>query len=170
MASYIGNNMNSFYLDQSNYWHMSDRKNKFINLLSIVIIALFLASCTNKDKNSDKKTLQDAKTKYLMETITKNGNDEIISLLSIKYDLDTGLTREIIDDFVQEDSLKNYLSLSDTENIEEFENLKSKIDNRPSVEDRVRKISLENNLGQSKIASLLIDYKIWYEAQNNETY
>jgi hypothetical protein len=64
---------------------------------------------------------------------------------------------------------KIFLSLSETKTVEEFERLKTKF-NRPSVEERIRKISVENNIEQSKIASLLIDYKIWYEAQHDETY
>lgn len=138
---------------------------KIISLLFIVILALSSASCTGDDK----KKLEDAKFKYLTEIILKNGSDEFISLLSIKYDLNTELTRKIINEFIREDSLENFLSLSSTKTVEEFERLKTKF-NRPSVEERIRKISVENNVEQSKIASLLIDYKIWYEAQHDETY
>ena len=127
---------------------------KIISLLFIVILALSSASCTGKDESGDKKKLEDAKFKYLTEIIVKNGSDEFISLLSIKYDLNTELTRKIINEFI-EDSLQNFLSLSSTKTVEEFERLKTKF-NRPSVEERIRKISVENNVEQSKIASLLI--------------
>jgi len=142
---------------------------KIISLLFIVILALSSASCTGKDESGDKKKLEDAKFKYLTEIIVKNGSDEFISLLSIKYDLNTELTRKIINEFIREDSLQNFLSLSETKTVEEFERLKTKF-NRPSLEERIRKISVENNVEQSKIASLLIDYKIWYKAQHDETY
>ncbi len=142
---------------------------KIISLLFIVILALSSAACTDKDESSDKKKLKDAKSKYFTEIILKNGSDEFISLLSIKYDLNAELTRKIINEFSREDSLQNFLSLSKTKTVEEFERLKTKF-NRPSIEERIRKISAENNLEQSKIASLLIDYKIWYKAQDDETY
>ena len=96
-------------------------------------------------------------------------NGYFISLLSIKYDLNSELTHKIINEFIKEDSLQNFLSISEAKTVEEFERLKTKID-RPSVEERIRKISTETNIEQSTVASLLIDYKIWYEAQNDETY
>jgi hypothetical protein len=76
--------------------------------LFIVILALSSASCTDKDESSNKKKLEDAKSKYLTEIILKNGSDEFISLLSIKYDLNAELTRKIIDEFIREDSLQNF--------------------------------------------------------------
>jgi hypothetical protein len=142
---------------------------KIISLLFIVILAFSSASCTDKDESSDKKKLEDAKSKYLTEIILKDGGDEFISLLSIKYDLNAELTRKIINEFRRENSLQHFLSLSKAKTVEEFERLKTKHE-RPSVEERIRKISAENNLEQSKIASLLIDYKIWYKAQDDETY
>jgi hypothetical protein len=83
--------------------------------------------------------------------------------------LNAELTRKIINEFRRENSLQHFLSLSKAKTVEEFERLKTKHE-RPSVEERIRKISAENNLEQSKIASLLIDYKIWYKAQDDETY
>jgi len=142
---------------------------KIISLLFIAILAFSSASCTDKDESGDKKKLANAKSKYLTEIMLKNGSDQFISLLSIKYDLNVELTRKIIKEFIREDSLQNFLSLSETKTVEEFERLKTKI-NRPSVEEKIRKISVENNVEQSKIASLLIDYKIWYEAQHDEIY
>ncbi len=142
---------------------------KIISLLFIVILALSSVSCTDKDERIDKKKLEDAKFKYLTEIILKNGSDEFLSLLSIKYDLNAELTRKIINEFTREDSLQNFSSLSETKTVEEFERLKTKF-NRPSVEERIIKISVENNVEKSKIASLLIDYMIWYEAQHDKTY
>jgi len=144
-------------------------KNNIIIVLFISILAVSSVSCTNKDESSDKKKLENAKSEYLLETMTKNGSDEFISLLSIKYHLTAELTHKIINEFVQEDSLQKFLSLSETKTVEEFERLKMKF-NRPSVEERINKISKENNVEQSIIASLLIDYKIWYEAKHDETY
>ena len=152
-----------------NHCYTREKMKKIISLLFIVILALSSASCTDKGESSDKKKLEDAKFKYLIEIILENGSDEFISLLSIKYDLNAELTRKIIDEFIREDSLQNFLSLSETKTVEEFERLKTKF-NRPPVGERIRKISIENNVEQSKIASLLIDYKIWYEAQHDETY
>jgi hypothetical protein len=37
--------------------------------------------------------------------------------------------------------------------------LKTRFD-KPSIEERIRKISTENNIEQSTVASLLIEYKI----------
>ncbi len=135
----------------------------------IVLLALSFASCSDQDKNSEKKKLESAKSTYLIETISKSGSDELISLLAIKYDLDSELTHKIINEFTKEDSLQNILSISEAKTVEELERLKSKID-RPSVEERIRKISAETNIKQSIVASLLIDYKIWHEAQNDGTY
>ena len=77
----------------------------------------------------------------------KDGSDEFISLLSIKYDLNAELTHKIIDQFTQPNSLQNYLSLSEAKNIEEFERLITKFD-RPPVEERIRKISEGSNAKQ----------------------
>lgn len=142
---------------------------KVIALSIIVLLALSFASCTDQDKSSEKKKLESAKSTYLIDMISKSGSDELISLLAIKYDLDSELTYKIINEFTKEDSLQNILSISDAKTLEEFERLKSKID-RPSVEERIRKISTETNIKQSIVASLLIDYKIWHEAQNDGTY
>ena len=70
--------------------------------------------------------------------------------------LNSELTHKIINEFIKEDSLQNFLSISEAKTVEEFERLKTKID-RPSVEERIRKISTETNIEQSIVASLLID-------------
>lgn len=149
--------------------YMREKMKIIISLLFIVVLAISSASCTDKDESSDKKKLIDAKSKYLTETILGNGSDEFISLLSIKYDLNAELARKIIDGFIQKDLLQKVISLSETNTVEEFECLKTKF-NRPSVEERIRKISVENNVEQSKIASFLIDYEIWDESHHDETY
>ena len=146
-----------------------EKMKKNISLLFIVILALSPASCTDKDEINEKNKLEDAKFKYLTEIMLTNESDEFIPLLSIKYDLNAELTRKIINEFIREDPLQNYLSLFETKTVEEFERIKTKL-NRPSIEERIKIISVENNVEQSKIASLLIDYKIWYEAQHDETY
>ncbi len=137
--------------------------------MSIAIFAFSAVFCLNKKNNSNKK-LEKAKSEYLLESLLKNGNDEFIELLSIKYNLKIDLTHKIIDEFTQDDSILNLLSsISDAKTVEEFEEVKTKI-KKPSVEKRIKIISIENNIEQSLIASLLIDYKIWYESQHDETY
>jgi hypothetical protein len=121
------------------------------------------------DESRNRKELEDAKSTYLSELILENGSNEFISLLSIKYDLNPELTRKIIGEFIQEDSLQNILSISKTKTVEELEGLKMKF-NRPSIEERIKSFSLKNNVEESKIASLLVDYKIWYEAQPDENF
>ena len=79
--------------------------------------------------DDEKKKLEDAKFKYLAENILKSGNDEFVALLSIKYNMNIDLTRKIIDEFIQKDSLQNYSYLSDAKTAEEFEQLKSKYEN-----------------------------------------
>jgi hypothetical protein len=146
---------------------MMKKNEKVIAISIIVLLALSFASCLDQDESSEKKKLERAKSTYLVETISKSGSDEFISLLSIKYDLNSELTHKIINEFIREDSLQNFLSISEAETVEELERLKTKFD-RPSVEERIRKISTETNIEQSTVASLLIDYKIWYESQNSE--
>jgi hypothetical protein len=121
------------------------------------------------DESRNRKELEDAKSTYLSELILENGSNEFIFLLSIKYDLNPELTRKIIGEFIQEDSLQNILSISKTKTVEELEGLKMKF-NRPSIEERIKSFSLKNNVEESKIASLLVDYKIWYEAQPDENF
>ena len=137
---------------------------KIISLLFIAILVLSSASCADKDESSDKKKLLDAKIQYLSENILKNSSDEFISLLSIKYSLNIDLTHKIINEF-KEDLLQKY-SPYKAKTLEEFEKGKKRLD-KPSVEERIKKISTEHNVEQSKIASLLIDYKIWYEAYDH---
>ena len=118
---------------------------KVITLSIIVLLALSFASCSDQDESSEKKKLESAKSTYLIETISKSGSEEFISLLSIKYDLNSELTHKIINEFIKEDSLQNFLSISEAKTVEEFERLKTKID-RPSVEERIRKISTEGSV------------------------
>jgi len=135
---------------------------KLISLL-FIILAVSSASCRNKDETGDKR-LEDAKSKYLMEVILRNGSDDFISLLSIKYGLKAELTRKIIDEFNPQDLSQRILTLSKAKTVEEFERLKENF-NSPSVEERINNISAETNVDPAKIASLLIDYKIWYDAK-----
>lgn len=141
---------------------MREKMRKLFSLLFIVVFALCSASCSGKSESPDKKKLEDAKSKYLLEIMLKDGKDEFISLLAVKYRLNTQLTVKIIDQFTQEDSLQNISSFSQVKTMEELERLKTKF-HGPSVEDRIRKISVEKNIEQSVIASLLIDYKIWHD-------
>ena len=138
-----------------------EKMKKNISLLFIVILALSPASCTDKDESRE---LVEAKIQYMSENIKKNGSDEFISLLSIKYNLNIDLTHKIINEF-KEDLLQKY-SPYKAKTLEEFEKGKKRLD-KPSVEERIKKISTEHNVEQSKIASLLIDYKIWYEAYDH---
>ena len=149
-----------------------EKMKKIISLLFIVILSILSASCTDKDESSDKKKFEDAKSTYLRKFILNPGSTdaEFISLLSIKYDLNAELTRKIINEFIREDRSRDFLSLLETNTEEEFESLKRKYENRPSVEEGIRKIATETKIEQSTIASLLIDYKIWYEAQHDGTY
>jgi hypothetical protein len=142
---------------------------KITSLLYIALLMLSLLSCSNQDESGKKKELELAKSKYLMGTISKSGIDEFISLLCIKYELNSEVTRKIINDFTRENSVQNFLSISETKTIEEFEQLKTNL-SRPSVEERINKICTETNIEPSTVASLLIDYEIWYEAQNDGTY
>ena len=142
---------------------------KPLSLMFLVVFALCSASCSGKGENTDKKKLEEAKSKYLLEIVLRNGSDELISLLAVKYRLNMQLTRKIIDQFTGEDSLQKLSSLSKAKTVEELDRLKTRVD-RSSVEERIRKISVENNIEQSVIASLLIDYKIWYEAHHDETH
>ena len=133
-----------------------------------MIVVFLIAACSDKNSNSENTKLDDAKFNYLKESFFKNG-DEFIAILSIKYNLSIDLTLKIIDEFTQEDSIHNYLSLSDAKTMEEFEKYKLKIKKHP-IEERIITFSNNNNVEKSLIASLLIDYKIWYESQSDETY
>ena len=47
---------------------------KYIILL-IAIFVLLTASCSTKVDNDEKKKLEDAKSEYLIENLSKNGDD-----------------------------------------------------------------------------------------------
>jgi len=141
---------------------------RITNLLIIAILALSFASCSYQDENSETKKLESAKLDYFLKTISNNEKDEFISLLSIKYDLNSKLTHKIINEFPG-DAVTNFSTISEAKNVAELERLKTKFA-RPTVEERIRKISSENNIDQSIVASFLIDYKIWYKAQDAGTY
>lgn len=136
---------------------------KYISLLIAFIIVLLTTSCSNKIDNNEKKKLEDAKSEYLIESLSKNGTDEFIVLLSMKYNLTMELTHKILDKFITKDPWNNYSSLSNAKTVKEFEQLKSQLEH-PSFEERIKQMSIEYNLSQSLIASLLIDYNIWYES------
>ncbi|MFC1651352.1 hypothetical protein ACFL2X_07255, partial [Candidatus Latescibacterota bacterium] len=85
----------------------------------------------------------------------------------IKYDLDKELTSKIISEFSRENSSGKLLSILGAKTTEEFERLKQNYE-KPSIVERIRIFCTENNVEQSIIASLLIDYNIWYEAQDDE--
>ena len=140
-----------------------NKMKKYISLLIAIIFVLLTASCSNKIDNNEKKKLEDAKSEYLIENLSKNGTHEFIVLLSMKYNLTIDLTRKILDEFIPKDPWNNYSLLSDAKTLTEFEQLKSQLE-KPSFEERIKQLSIENNLSQSLIASLLIDYKIWYES------
>jgi len=142
---------------------------RITNLLIIAILALSFASCSYQDENSETKKLESAKLDYFSKTISNNEKDEFISLLSIKYDLNSKLTHKIINEFPGDDAVTGFSTISEAKNVAELERLKTKFA-RPTVEERIRKISSENNIDQSIVASFLIDYKIWYKAQDAGTY
>lgn len=133
----------------------------------MVISALLNVSCVNKVENSERKKLEEAKSKYFTEILSKKGDEEFIVLLSIKYNLPVDLTRKILSEFIQKDTLDNFLSLSDIKTVKEFEQLKAKIE-KPPIEERIKKLSIENNISQSLIASLLVDYEIWRVSYRHE--
>lgn len=142
---------------------------RYGQFIIILVLALSSASCKAIGESDEQKKLREAKSNSVTEIFLKDHSDDFCSLLSIKYELSAELTRRIIDDFTREDSLQRFTSLSQAETMEEFELVKTKFTSL-SVEERIRGISEEHNIRQSKIASLLIDYNIWHEAQYDETY
>ncbi len=139
------------------------KKMKKYIILLIAIFVLLTASCSTKVDNDEKKKLEDAKSEYLIENLSKNGADEFIVLLSMKYNITIDLTRKILDECIPKDPWNNYSLLSGAKTLTEFEQLKSQFE-KSSFEERIKQLSIENHLSQSLIASLLIDYKIWHES------
>ena len=156
-------------------------------LFGYIIVFLLITSLTGCDDTIwiwDSKETQKAKQAKFeqernkemklalskFEYLFKNESDEFIALLSIKYTLNIDLTHKIIDEFVQKDlSISDIETISDIKSIEGLEKVKNE-NKKPKVEERIKKISTDNNVEQSLIASLLIDYKIWDEAQHSETH
>lgn len=134
----------------------------------MVISALLNVSCANKVENSEREKLSDARSKYIEERLLKKGDEEFIVLLSIKYNLPVDLTRKILSEF-QKHTLDKLLFLSDVKTVEEFEQLKAEME-KPPIEERIKKLSIENNISQSLIASLLVDYEIWRVSYRYERY
>ncbi len=140
------------------------------NLISLIIVffVLICVSCSKEtNKNEIKNTkLEEAKAKYRSEhSRKKNKKREIVVLLTMKYELPIDLTQKIMSEFLKKDSsLFEAVSLHSAKSVEEIEQLKSKFIKIP-INERIVEFSIENNVSQSKIASLIIDYKIWYESQ-----
>ena len=73
---------------------------KYIGLL-LVVCTVLTVSCSNQEHDS-KRRLEEARFDYMVEVSSKNGKDEFVMLLSMKYGLDIDLTNKIIEDFAQE--------------------------------------------------------------------
>ncbi len=134
---------------------------KYIGLL-LVVCTVLTVSCSNQEHDS-KRRLEEARFDYMVEVSSKNGKDEFVMLLSMKYGLDIDLTNKIIEDFAQEHWRQNASILLEAKTIEEFEQLKAELE-ETSTEERINKFSDESMIDKSLIAALLIDYKIWHEA------
>ncbi|MBU4492092.1 MAG: hypothetical protein KKD69_06480 [Euryarchaeota archaeon] len=142
---------------------------KIIYLLFTVILSLSSASCTDKDKSSNERSLDKLRSETLMKIILNGGekeSDEFITLLAIKYGLSAGLTGRIIKEFGRDESLlfKNFLK---AKTLKDYEKINAEHGNRPGVLERIKRISDNNEIDQPKIAALLIDYKIWQEARTD---
>ena len=138
--------------------------------LAIILLAFLSFSCSKKTETVESKALEEAKAKYSLGDIFKQEaerSNDIIVLLSIKYELPSDLTQKIINEFSEENAINKYMSILNAKTVEEVEQLASKF-KKPPIKDRIIKFSMENNVSQSKIASLLIDYKIWYESQSHD--
>ena len=133
----------------------------------LIVIHLFL-SCSKMETNRlENKKLADAKMNALMNLL--DGSEDFTTILSIKYKLDTDVVRSIIDECLFEDSSIEIVSILEAETIEQIENKKSNFVSK-SIKDRIELLSLEHGVEPPLIASLLIDYQIWSESQNDEAY
>lgn len=123
------------------------------------IIGLLLFGCENKiEKQKSDKIIE-----KLYEKAVKPDYEKIV-LLSVKYNIEETVVENVIDE---------YLSKHDSEyrhSKEFFGDLKGeKYIHRykfsQNYKETVNELSIEHSIPKEKLASLIIDYKIWSECE-----
>lgn len=157
---------------------MASTMNKYVWLV-VAVCALCAASCRDKADDSEQKKLDRARSAYLIQRILKSEDDIFAVLLSIKYNVRLDVTRRILHEFTEQDWLEGLLAgqglpdaLARAKTLEEFEQSKRDLElsEATRIRDRIEKLSSENNVPDPVVASLLIDYKVWYESRRDEQY
>lgn len=140
---------------------------RIIVLMVLVTLLLSIPTCSLLFEQEDSAAIDSAKLVVLRDVERFKVSDDIIPLLSIKYSLDPDIANKIIYEFRTNRLTPDILLILEAKTVEDIEMLTPKKDSL-SVEDRVQLISKEWDVPPTVIASLIIDYKIWYEVSNAE--
>ena len=135
-------------------------------LLVCIASVLTMTSCSPKKDQGARDKLETAKSLYFFDEYYKDRSDETIALLSIKYGCDLKVTTQIVEELREFDpKLGAALPLWEAKTMQEFEEMKGKLKSI-SGEDRIERLSEEVDMKPSRIAALLIDYRLWQAKRN----
>lgn len=135
-----------------------------MKLKSIVIVFLVFILCLSCQNKSDQQKNQQLKEIYELLGESPKPDSEKVVLLSIKYNIEKTKVENVLDKYLSRHdpwylSTKEIL-LGDRKTQENEYPQKNK-----NFQETIYELSIKYDIPQEKLASLIIDYKIWTESE-----
>jgi hypothetical protein len=144
---------------------MNQYTSKYFRILLVIPIIFFAiigAGCDNQKNSPENKEMAKEFTNKLKELISKP-NQEAIALLSVKYGNDANIVEKIIDQYLMETDFfyRMMQKPKDTQRSKkDFETVYGILDKSAYIE-LINHLSTKFSVEPSKVASILLDYKLW---------
>jgi hypothetical protein len=117
--------------------------------------ALLLNSCNSSNKEVDNTIPKD------FEEISWKDYNQIIGLLSIKYETSTAVTKEIILEYLRINSPFEYFDLTFYEEVKDTTVFDFILKPKETILETINRISVTTELQKQTISCILFDFEIW---------
>jgi len=117
--------------------------------------ALLLNGCNSSNKETDNTIPKD------FEEISWKDYNRIIGLLSIKYETNTAVTKEIILEYLRINSPFEYFDLTFFEEEKDTTVFDYMLNPKETILETINRISVTSELQKQTISCILFDFEIW---------
>lgn len=135
---------------------------KIVMLVPLIFFAIIGAGCDSQKNSPENKEMTKQFTQKFKELISKP-NQEAIALLAIKFGSDANIVEKIVDQYLSETDFM-YRMMKKPKDEQRSKNdleIASGLLDKAAYKELVNHLSAEFSVEPSKVASIILDYKLW---------
>lgn len=138
------------------------------NIIYIFTILIISTSCGNSDSLENKETLKNKKEYPTVAQIIWKDYDQVLFLLSNKYQIDTAIAKPLIIEYVRIHDPFTYVRLTiDSENSDSTA-IDYLFQPRESISVTIERLSIEYSVDKKTLSSFIYDFIIYNKLLNIE--